>query len=221
MKLRRFDTPQELTEAAAALLIEHFERPSERPSAVMLSGGKTPLAAYERVAKSGVQAAENAFVLFSDERMVPIDALESNYAAALPMINALGLPPSRVIRVRTEKTPADAAKGYAEELRRFLDQGGYIPLGLLGLGADGHTASLFSAADLERGRDSCVIAVPRVPGPDRVSVTPNLLRHVERIIFLVTGQEKAAAMDGLLRNSKSTPAALALREHPHVEVWDA
>jgi len=219
MKLVRFDTPEALSDAAAALLTEEFERPSDIPHAVMLSGGRTPLAAYAKVAASGAKAHRNARAFFSDERMVPIDSAESNYAAALPMLDALEIPLSRVIRVRSEEPLNTAAAAYAADIELFLKKGGRIPVGLLGLGPDGHTASLFSIDDVERGRDRFAIPVRRPSGPDRVSVTPMLLRRVERVIFLVSGADKADILGKLLKNSQKIPAGLAVKGHGGVEVW--
>lgn len=221
MKRVSFDTPEALSEAAAALLIEQFQNSSETPSAIMLSGGKTPLSAYARVAATGTRAHTNAFALFSDERMVPSDDPESNYAAARPMLDALHIPPSRMIRVPTEEPLDSAAVTYAAEIARFLDTGGRIPLGLLGLGPDGHTASLFSAADVERGGGRYAIPVKRPSPPDRVSVTPLLLAQIERIIFLVSGNDKSDILRTLQETPHKIPAGLAIGTHPTVEIWTA
>ena len=219
MKRVRFDTPEALSEAAAALLIKQFERASETPNAIMLAGGKTPLAAYAKVAASGARAHGNACAFFSDERMVPIDSPESNYTAALPMLGALEIPSSRIIRVRPDEPLDTAAEMYAAEIKDFLDHGGRIPFGLLGLGTDGHTASLFSAADVERGRDRYAIPVKRTSGPDRVSVTPMLQRKVERIIFLLSGADKADILKKLLQSPRKVPAGLAIAGQDGIEIW--
>ena len=88
MRLNRFKNPEELNEAVAELLIEHLRSPVL--SAVMLSGGKTPLPAYEKVASSwgrlSVCLSHTAHILFSDERMVLEDSPASNYANVRPML---------------------------------------------------------------------------------------------------------------------------------------
>ena len=219
MKLVHFASPDALSEAAAELLIEQFQRPAESPSAIMLSGGKTPLAAYAKVAASGARAHKNAYAFFSDERMVPSDDVESNYAAALPMLEALEIPSSRIIRVRTEAALDTAAGIYAADIAGFFARGGRMPLGLLGLGADGHTASLFSARDIERGRDGYALPIARTSGPGRVSVTPRLLGQIERIIFLVSGADKADVLRKLAETPREIPAGLAVDGLSGIEVW--
>ena len=223
MRLNRFNNIEELNEAAAELLTEQLHSPGL--SAVMLSGGQTPLPAYEKVASSwgrlSVCLSQKAHILFSDERMVPEDSPESNYANVRPMFTAIGISPERVIRVHTELALTEAAEKYDAELGSFLSSGGRITLGFLGLGADGHTASLFSPGDVDRGRGRWAIPVPRTPGLDRVSVTADLFREVDRIIFLVSGEEKAHAIARFIAQDAAMPAVMAVLGHPSVEVWTA
>ncbi|TLY93999.1 MAG: hypothetical protein E6K44_03645, partial [Gammaproteobacteria bacterium] len=118
-------------------------------SAIMLSGGTTPLPAYRELAR-GPLPHDRLHVLFSDERYVPSDADASNYHQARALLEALALPASAVARVRTELPIEEAASDYERQLAALLNAGVPLGLGLLGLGADGHTASLFGTADLER-----------------------------------------------------------------------
>ena len=103
----------------------------------------------------------------------------------------------------------------------YIENGGRITLGLLGLGADGHVASLFSKRDLTRATDRYSIAVPLDSGPDRVSVTPKLLREIDSLVFLVAGQEKAGVFDRILNDPESTIAGQAVRGTSDTEVWYA
>jgi 6-phosphogluconolactonase len=185
----------------------------------MLSGGQTPMAAYQAIAASPMQPAKNLHLFFSDERMVPVDSPDSNYHNTQAMLDGLGFDKSRILRVRTEFSLEMAAADYDEQLRKFLAGGGQIPLGLLGLGTDGHTASLFSREDIERSGGSYAIAVPRPAPPHRVSVTPRLLGHIKRIVFLAADSDKAMIVDRLIREPESIPAGLAVKEATHVELW--
>jgi len=216
-----FESFDALTRACVALLRDAFGAGAATPSAVMLSGGRTPLAAYEALARSPSAAGPRVHVFFSDERMVPHDAPDSNCGTAAKALAALALPAGRVFTVQTASALDEAAQQYHDTLRRFLEDGGRIPLGLLGLGADGHTASLFTQADLDRAQDRLVIAVPRATPPDRVTVTPNLLRRVERLVVLTAGPDKAAVVQTLLRAPERLVAGRALAGAPSVEVWTA
>lgn len=221
MNARRFKHAEEMTAEAARVLGAELAVADARPRAVMLSGGKTPLPVYDILTRNPVRTGPAVHVLFSDERMVRFDSLESNYAAATPMITALGLPRERVLYVHTGLPLQEAADRYDRDLAAFFEGGGTIPLGLLGLGADGHTASLFSAQDAERGRGRLAVAVDREKGADRVSVTPDLLARVERCVFLVAGPDKTEAVEALLNAPGSTVAGVAVTRARSVEVWIA
>ena len=123
------------------------------------------------------------------------------------------------LRVHSDRAPEAAATGYQEDLQQFLDQGGRIPLGLLGMGADGHTASLFTTEDLERAEGHLVIVVDRPDGMQGISVTPALLQKIDRIIFLITGADKAPMVNRLLQAPETLTAGLAIRHCKQVEVW--
>ena len=90
---------------------------------------------------------------------------------------------------------------------------------LLGLGADGHTASLFRAADLERARGRLALAVHRPDGRDAVTVTPAVLERVSEIVFVVAGADKRPALEALLAGRETSVAWQAVCRCGHVEVW--
>ena len=219
--VRRFDQAADLMAAAAAALVEHLARPLAVPHAVMLSGGQTPQPVYCALGLRPLVVDPRAYVLFSDDRLVPADSAESNYHTALPLLRAAQVPPARVFRVRTELSLEVAAARYDEDLRGFLAGGGRITLGFLGLGADGHTASLFTPADVRRGQGALAVAVPRPAGPHRVSVTPALLARVEQLVFLVAGADKQEAVERLVANPAAVTAGLAVADVKAVEIWTA
>lgn len=208
-----------LTTALAALLREEFGRSGPEPRAVMLAGGSTPLAAYAQLAEHPPVAADSLHLLWSDDRHVPAESPRSNYGNLRPLLQALALPPGRVLRVHGELPLADAARRYDQDLATFLGRGGKIPLGLLGLGADGHTASLFTAEDVRSCAGTWAIPVHRPDGLDGISVTAALLKKVERLVFVVTGPEKRPMAGALLRQPPSIAAGLAVAGHRGVEIW--
>jgi 6-phosphogluconolactonase/glucosamine-6-phosphate isomerase/deaminase len=187
----------------------------------MLSGGRTPVAAYAEVAQRGFWAAADLHVLLSDERMVPEDSPDSNLGGLRPMLNALEVEDDRILRVDTSVPLKKAAAGYDRALQQFVRSGGRITLGILGLGPDGHTASLFSPDDLTRAPGALAVAVPRREGPDRVSVTPDLLKRVEVLIFLVMGRDKQDVVSRLMKDPDAVVAGRAVREAAAVQLWTA
>ena len=190
-------------------------------SAIMLSGGTTPLPAYRALARGPLPHGDRLHILFSDERYVPSDSDASNYHQSRPLLDALALPATAVARVRTELPLDEAAADYERQLAAFLDSGVRIGLGLLGLGADGHTASLFGAADLERACGHLAIAVHRPDGMSAVSVTPDLLSRVEELLFVVAGGGKGEALRALIAQDQNLIAWRAVQGCAQVELWVA
>jgi 6-phosphogluconolactonase len=189
-------------------------------SAIMLAGGTTPLPAYRALAR-GPLPHDRLHILFSDERYVPSDSDASNYHQSRPLLDALALPATAVARVRTELPLDEAAADYERQLAALLDSGVRIGLGLLGLGADGHTASLFGAADLERARGHLAIAVHRPDGMSAVSVTPDFLSRVEELLFVVAGSGKHDVIQALTAQDPNLTAWRAVQGCPRVQLWFA
>jgi 6-phosphogluconolactonase len=214
---RRFATRAALEAALTERLAAAIAAPE--PAAVMLAGGTTPLPAYRALGARPPSHAATLAVLFSDDRYVPADSPSSNYCQSRPLLDALKLPEARLLRVRTELPLAEAAADYERRLDELIGTGTRIGLGLLGLGAEGHTASLFSAADLARARGHRAIPVQRPDGLSAVSVTPELLAQVREPVFVVAGAGKRAAVAALLAADPKLIAWAAVQGCASVGLW--
>lgn len=216
--LRKAEQPTLLADAGE-LLRGALQAPSDGPFAVMVTGGTTPLELYRRLAAQPFPVHPLAHVAVSDERVVPLAAPESNYGHLRGLLDALALPEACRLYVHPDAGLEAAAARYDAELAAFRAAGGRVTLALLGLGADGHVASLFRAADVAAGAGRCAIPVQRPAPPARVSVTADLLRQAERVVFLVQGAAKREAVERLLYAPATIPAGLVFASHPAVEVW--
>lgn len=193
--------PEELAREAAQRFAAAAARSvqSRGAFAVALSGGSTPRAAYQALASppfAGAIPWQSLHVFWSDERCVPPDHPDSNYhMARLALLNAVPLPPANVHRIPGELPPEEAARRYEADLAardRPLD------LVLLGLGADGHTASLFPAAPTPfAGRLALAVYADHLHSW-RVTLTPAAINAAGRVLFLVEGAEKAEAVAATL-----------------------
>lgn len=176
-----------------------------------LSGGTTPRRLYELLAAEPWRTAidwERVEIFFGDERAVPPDDAASNYRMAREaMLAPLGLAPSRVHRMEAERPNLDAAAlAYEATLARVfgiaLGVGAAPPcldLVLLGLGPDGHTASLFPhTAALREARRWCVPNWVPQQGSNRMTLTYPVLNQAREVVFLVAGREKAAPLAEVL-----------------------
>jgi 6-phosphogluconolactonase len=215
--LRRFADLGSVESAAYELLAEEAVKPG--PAALLLSGGSTPFGLYGRIAERPFDVNETCHVVLSDERMVPFDSPESNVGRMLGMLKALRLPARRVLCAAPEDTAETAAWRYDATLRRYFTDGGHLRVALLGLGQDGHTAGLFSAEDVARGKGHMAIPVRRPDGVEGVTVTRELLMKADRMVFLVAGPAKLDAVKWLCAGRKTLVAGIVAADHPQAEVW--
>ena len=205
--------------SAAAELIFSIARQavaSRGRFAAALSGGSTPRHLYSLLAASPYREAlpwQHMHVFWADERCVPPDHNDSNYRLANEtFLSKAQIPAGNVHRIRGEAEPGDAARQYEGELSAFF--GPAIPafdLVLLGIGQDGHTASLFPGSASLRERTRLALPVLRArPAPGRVTLTLPVLNAAEQVIFLVAGESKARIVHEVLEdgNPKGRPAGL-------------
>ena len=191
-----FDSPSALAEAAAARIVSCAAAVQARGKRfrIALSGGRTPAAAY-RILGGGIAPAVDwtrVAVLFADERDAPPTEPESNYWEARKLfLEPAGVPPERVHRMKAEAPDlAAAAAAYEPLLAEPLD------LLVLGIGEDGHTASLFPGSPLVRERQRRVAAVfdsPKPP-PRRLTITPRVIDEAGEVLMLASGAGKAEAV---------------------------
>jgi 6-phosphogluconolactonase len=198
-----YESPEELAGAAAREFAAKAEEAIEERGrfAVVLAGGSTPKATYEILASDYADRIDwsNVHVFFGDERTVPPDHEDSNYRMAretlLSHIRVGG-----VHRIRCELPSDEAAAAYEVELRDFF--GEELPrfdLILLGIGTDGHTASLFPETPALEVQDRLVVANP-VPKLDtiRITLTVPVINVARSVVFLVAGEDKAGALKVIL-----------------------
>ncbi len=215
--VRGFAGRRELDVALAARLGSALA--ADTAGAVMLAGGQTPGPAYALLAAHPPRAAPGLRILYSDDRYVPSSSAASNYHLSQPLISALALPATQVLRVPTELPLEFAVQAYEERLRALLAQQIPVRLGLLGLGADGHTASLFTSSDLAAAHGRLAIGVQRPDERSGISVTPDFLASIGTILFVVAGADKTAALKRLVARDATLTAWRAVANCPHVEVW--
>jgi 6-phosphogluconolactonase len=166
---------------------------------VALSGGNTPRPLYELLATDAFADRidwTRVEVFFTDERCVPPDHPDSNYLMArLAFLDKVPIPPENVHRIHGGLPPTDAALAYHNELGSALSRDGRLDLILLGMGPDGHTASLFPGSDALEEKDTDVVAIyVEHMHSWRVTLTLPALNAATNILFLVSGARKAPVL---------------------------
>ncbi len=190
--------------------------PAGEPFSVALTGGNTPRGPYRALADLDVPW-DRARFLFGDERCVPPDADGSNYGMAHDaLLGRVPLETRQVVRIHGELPPDEAAARAEEDLRAALPGTPWpvIDLLLLGMGPDGHVASLFpGAVEVDEDRRLAVpVHRPELPQPWRVSLTMPVLLAARRTLLMVSGADKAAAVARAVAGDPGIPAGRLRRD---------
>jgi len=202
-------------EALAALAAAEIGRAAARAAqarglaALALAGGTTPRRTYQLLAEPGGHEGvpwERVLFFFGDERCLPPDHPDSNWRMARQALLArVPIPAANVFRMAGEaEDPERAATAYQAELVELLGPAPRLDLALLGMGVDGHVASLFprSPALAEERRLVCAAPGPR-PGERRLTLTLPALNAARAVLFLITGEEKAGLVAEVLAGGRT------------------
>ena len=191
---------------------------------VALSGGSTPKRLYELLSK--IEFSDKIYwpkveFYWGDERCVPPSDERSNYKSAVnALLSKVPMREENVHRIKGELGPEEAARAYEDELRGSFDLRSGLPvfdLIVLGMGADGHTASLFPGSPALKERERLCIAVLDM-APPRVTLTLPVINNASNVMFLVAGKEKAGVLSQVLAGKGDYPAGLVKPVHGKV-IW--
>ena len=208
--------PARLVRAAAEQVVQTLRgAQAERETAsLVLTGGSTPRPLYGLLATDYAHAVDwhRVRVFFSDERFVPHDHAASNYRLAKEtLLDPLGLPPAHVHPFPTDQpSPEAAARAYERALRAVFDDAPAFDLVLLGMGSDGHVASLFPGGPEVGERDRWAVVAEAPAGAEvreRLSLTLPVLSAGRTVLFLVSGAEKREAVRAVFESEAETPPA--------------
>lgn len=220
MPIKSFPSLESLSAAAAKeIAILAKEAIEERGQfTIALSGGNTPRSLYELLARDYSTSIDwkRVHLFWGDERFVPLKDPASNFRMAREALqDGIDIPAENIHPIPTAMSdPLDSALGYSVELFQFFK--GETPefdIVLLGLGNDGHTASLFPGMyekEMNRG-DVIVTRSPVIPF-DRISLTLSVINNARNVFFLVAGSDKAGILHEVLEDAKNEkpkfPAAM-------------
>ncbi len=223
MRIQRFGTTQTAAEALEQALRNEFTLfPASRHRGVMLAGGRTPLQVYNNIAAQPPAPGFTGYLILSDERYVPTSDAQANVKQLAPLIAALDLSQDRVICPPTDPPLPDATAAYGAQFDRLITQHVELSLGILGIGSDGHTASLFTVEQTDGGMPtdaSWAQNTGMYQGTERISLSARALLSFQRLIFFVTGEEKREILAQLLTRPEDFPAGRIITAHGNAEIW--
>ena len=203
-------TPEDLFEAAAQFVVQSltFQPDSGKTYSIALSGGSTPQRLFVRLAAEPYRSQvdwSSIRIFWGDEREVPPDHSESNFRMAKEnLLDRVPIPADQIFRMEGERPAQEAAVRYEKVLQRAfsLKNKEGVPrfdLILLGMGSDGHTASLFPETSVLKETEQWV-AAPRVEKfhAHRITLTPPVFNAAKRVLFVVGGSDKDKAAEAVL-----------------------
>jgi len=198
--IKIFPIQKILAESLALDLVNMINenKDSNFPFTIALSGGNTPGLLFSVMANQHRDAVDwnKVHFFWVDERCVPPDNKESNFGMTHKVfLGKIKIPKDNIHRIRGEDSPEKEAERYSEELKHFTTKRNGIPffdIILLGLGEDGHTASVFPGNEKLFQSDSiCTTALHPATGNTRLTITGKVINNTRQIIFIVTGRNKA------------------------------
>lgn len=217
-----FKTTDELSAFFAQKLAELSHSVSEgKQVSVALSGGSTPRAIFQYISRYAVDSIhwENIRLFWGDERCVPPDQEESNYKMTLDtLLVNIPLESSSISRIKGEKNPIEEAERYSHLVSGLLPKYNDTPafdMVLLGLGEDGHTASIFPP-DISLFNSKKLFEATQNPytGQNRITATGRIINNARNVIFLVTGASKAKMVARLIKKQEGYENLPASRVMP-------
>lgn len=207
MEIKIFDNLTSLNESFTAYLKEILKE--KKRVTIALSGGSTPKSLFDYWAKNHQNDIDwnNVFLFWGDERCVPPTDEQSNYKMTKDhLLDYVAIPEKNIFRVKGENAPEAEAERYATLLQMEVNTLGGTPsfdLVMLGMGDDGHTASIFPyEIDLWKSEKLCVVATHPESGQKRVSLSGKVINNAQRVAFLVTGAAKAEKVKQIIENRK-------------------
>jgi 6-phosphogluconolactonase len=195
---------------------------SIKPFTIALSGGSTPAILFAILGDNFSNSVtwSNVHFFWGDERCVPPDDPESNYGMTRKeFLDKIEIPSGNIHRIMGEKYPSVEAERYSLEIRENTAEREGFPmfdLVILGMGEDGHTASIFPGNHkLINSKKTCELAIHPVTSQKRITITGRVINNASNVVFLITGKNKAKVVSEILSGSISSqyPAAHINPEH--------
>jgi 6-phosphogluconolactonase len=207
--LKVFGDINELSQYAANLFVETANRSIEERGRFLasLSGGNTPMRLYELLGNSFYDQVDwtRTHFFWGDERCVPVDDAGNSYGQTKKVLfDKINIPDENIHRVLSELEPDSASKEYANTLSGFAESPLAWPrfdLTLLGMGDDGHTASLFLNSPMDDSPTLAVTANYQGRPANRVTLTEKVLNSSRNIVFLVAGKSKAETLNKVINGA--------------------
>lgn len=230
-KVHTFENPIETARAVAELIVEGVKEKVKhsQPFNLAISGGSTPKLLFQLLANEYADSIPWFFVRFFwvDERCVPPTSDESNFGMTYQnLLKQISIPETNIFRMQGENQPEIEAQRYEELIQKELPLENDVPqfdLILLGMGDDGHTASIFpNNMNLLHSEHSVVVALHPITEQKRITLTGKTICNAKQLIFFITGESKSDVLRQIIKQEQSAlvfPAAHVHNVHTEVDFY--
>lgn len=227
--IKIFSSIEKLANHSADFLMKKIkENSSEEYVSIALSGGSTPKRIFKYIAENYADNIDwqKLKIFFGDERCVSPDHNDSNFKMVNEMLlGYVSIPSDNIFRIKGESEPVVEAERYSEILKSNLPLQNELPqfdIIMLGLGEDGHTASIFpNQRDKFHSNKICEVAIHPQTNQKRITISGAVINNAKLVVFIVTGEKKANIISEILsenNSSKIYPASLVSPKHGEL-IW--
>jgi 6-phosphogluconolactonase len=202
-----FNSQKEINQAVTNRILQAATEAIKKHGSftIVLAGGSTPKSIYEMLSKASADWSK-WHVYYNDDRCLPADHVERNSKMARDVwLSHVAIPENQIFDIPTELGPVEGAKAYAKTLAGLRS----FDLVILGVGEDGHTASLFPGHTVDNSADAVPVFDAPKPPAERVTMSQNRLNNTHEAMFLVTGAGKQETVDNW-RKGVAIPASLIM-----------
>jgi 6-phosphogluconolactonase len=209
-EVKIFATPKKVYKSIAKEILRLTQNSTQTHFHIALSGGDSPKGLFKKISKkyADVIQWERVHFWWGDERCVPSDSDASNFKMTSDhLLSKISIPENNIHRIKGEAEPESEAIRYSTEINKALnlrDGSPVFDLIILGLGDDGHTASIFpDEIELFEDKKTCTVAQHPLSGQNRITLTGHVLNNASRVFFLVTGENKSMRISEIMNDSEA------------------
>ena len=209
-EVKIFATPKKVYKSIAKEILKLTQNSTQARFDIALSGGNSPKGLFKKISKkyADVIQWERIHFWWGDERCVSPESEASNYKMTSDyLLSKISIPEGNIHRIKGEAEPESEAVRYSTEINEVLNLRKGSPvfdLIILGLGDDGHTASIFpDQIELFENDKICTVAQHPISGQKRITLTGHVLNNASRIFFLVTGESKSMRISEIMNDSEA------------------
>jgi 6-phosphogluconolactonase len=210
-EIKNFSTPLDVAENLALQISAVIKDKSSKGDStfIAVSGGNTPKALFSILAEEYNEKLnwETIHFFWVDERCVPPEDKESNYGMTKKFLfDKIEIPEHNIHRIKGENVPEKEADRYSAEIDEYIKYKNKLPnfdLIILGIGPDGHTASIFpDQIQLINSEEICAVGVHPQSGQKRVTLTGRVINNADNVFFMITGDDKAKVVSDIIKKEK-------------------